>query len=130
MRQVIVLCCLASLLACTNDPSSTGNCRDGLTIAVSSAVEPEVSWTPTSCPVNEVYLLQAGIVLWHLSSTTTSNIIESPVRPGEPARPGTGGSIDEPRLTPGIIYEFILWRVEENESVIAGEHRFLYRPHQ
>jgi hypothetical protein len=99
----------------------------GLVIAVSSATAPMVSWTSTDCRVNEVYLLQAGIVLWHLSSATTSNIFESPVRPGEHARPGTGGSIDEPRLTPGIIYQVVLWRVEENRSVIAGEHRFLYR---
>jgi hypothetical protein len=127
MRQVRALCCLA-LLSCSNDPSADSACGYGLAIAVSSATAPVVSWMPTDCRVNEVYLLQAGIVLWHLSSATTSNIIESPVRPGEPARPGTGGSIDEPRLTPGIIYQVILWRVEEDESVIAGEHRFLYRP--
>lgn len=129
MRHVRNLLCLAPLLsACANDPSAAYACRDDLAIAVSSATVPVVSWTPTACRVNEVYLLQAGIVLWHLSSATTSNIIETPVRLGDPPRPGTGGSIDPPRRTPGIIYHVILWRVEENQSVIAGEHQFLYRP--
>jgi len=98
MHRVGALYCLAlPLSSCSNDPSAGSTCRDDLAIAMSSATVPVVSWTPTECRVNEVYLLQAGIVLWHLSSATTNNIIESPVRPGDPPRPGTGGSIDEPR---------------------------------
>ena len=126
MRKVKILVALVVLSSCSDDPSGVTDCVPNLVIAVSSATIPEVSWTPTDCRVNEIYVLQAGMARWLMSSTSLDNHIQSPVHYGEPARQGTVVTAASP-LTPGIPYTVRLWRVEDNQSVLAGEHQFVYR---
>jgi hypothetical protein len=97
--------CLAAvgavcLSACGTDPDDFGRCTGDVNITVSSAMQPDIAWTPSGCLVNEVAVDGPSGPLWALYNPEPVNRIESPVRYGQPASagesqspgPGAGGA--------------------------------------
>ena len=124
---------LPFLVACSTDPEDFSRCTSGLTLTVSSDVQPEFAWTPTNCPVNEVAVEEATHTLWALANTDPVNSIQSPVRYGQSASPGEfqspGPGPGGPPLSPGITYVVRVWRLEQGMVVgVAGEKVFQYQP--
>jgi hypothetical protein len=118
---------VSCLLACGTDPEDFGRCTGGLTLSVSADVHPEFAWTPTGCPVYEVVVEEASLILWLLSSPTPANSIESPVRYGQARPPLIADS--GATLTPGTQYLVRLHRIDADGLVAAaGERLFRYQP--
>lgn len=126
LRPALALC-VPSMLACGTDPEDFGRCTGGLSVSVSSDAEPVFAWTPSGCPVYEIAVEEASLLLWLLSSPGTANSIESPVRYGEARPPLLGDS--GATLTPGTRYLVRLQRIGEDGLVAAaGERLFEYQP--
>jgi hypothetical protein len=115
------------LLACGTDPEDFGRCTGGLTLSVSAEVRPQFAWGPSDCPVHEVVVEEASLILWLLSSPSPANSIESPVRYGQARPPLLGDS--GATLTPGTRYLVRLYRIDDDGLVAAaGEQLFQYQP--
>ena len=123
---------IACLSACGTDPDDFGRCTGGMDIVVSPATQPEFTWTPSGCLVNEIAVDGPSGPLWSLFNPDPVNRIGSPVRYGQPASsgeaespgPGPGG----PALTPGTRYVVSLRRIENGFVTVAGEQPFFHRP--
>jgi hypothetical protein len=128
-RLLFCVLSLASLTACGTDPEDFGRCSSSLPISVSNEASPEFTWTPADCPIYDLVVEQASVIFWTLSSSEPVNAIESPVRYGEPARPGTIGGGEGTPLIPGNRYLVRIFRIADDGLVgLAGEHTFLYQP--
>ncbi len=57
---------------------------------------------------------------WYVERLDYQNLIESPLTLGEPPRPGTSPPLPPLQLTPEIVYEVTLWRMDGNEQRIVG----------
>ena len=123
---------IACLSACGTEPDDFARCTGGMDIVVSPAAQPELTWTPCGCLVNEIAVDGPSGPLWSLFNPDPVNRIGSPVRYGQPASsgeaespgPGPGG----PALTPGTRYVVSLRRIENGLVTVAREQPFVHQP--
>jgi hypothetical protein len=122
---------VACLSACGADADDFGRCTGGMRIVVTPAPQPEFSWTPSGCLVNEVAVDGASGPLWSLFNQEPVNRIGSPVRYGQAASSGEGQSPGPdpggPALSPGTRYVVSLRRIENGMVTIAGEQSFVHQ---